>query len=131
MSLSFWPATPPLALMSAPAISAPRRICSPTAASEPLIGPATAMTISARAWAAARAAKAAAAKILPRKRMKPPPVALPPRITAECCAGLRPAFEIGGAHLCIGEQFLARSRQGDLPGLQYIAAMGEVQGVMR
>src|SRR5262249_50820505 len=55
-SLSFWPSTPPLAFKSATARSAPRRNCSPKAALLPVIGPATAMVMSARAGALATAA---------------------------------------------------------------------------
>jgi hypothetical protein len=45
-SASFLPSTPPAALMSATACSAPFFICRPNADSPPVIGPATAMEMS-------------------------------------------------------------------------------------
>src|SRR5512146_474909 len=59
-SESFWPKSPPCALTSMTAIVAPRRICSPTAASEPVIGPAMAILISACAPSAQKSARASA-----------------------------------------------------------------------
>ena len=50
VSSSCWPRTPPAALRSATAISAPRCICSPNDAYWPVIGPAVAILICA--WAA-------------------------------------------------------------------------------
>src|SRR4029077_1253566 len=46
MRLRFLPSTPPLALISATAILAPRVICSPRAAFAPVMGPTTAIAIS-------------------------------------------------------------------------------------
>src|SRR5215468_1742283 len=59
-SSSFWPLTPPAALMSATAISAPRFICSPNTASGPVIGPAAPILICANAGTAAKATVATA-----------------------------------------------------------------------
>src|SRR5207248_10972066 len=56
LSASCWPRTPPAALMSFTAISAPRFICSPKLAYCPVIGPTVATWISsAQAVEAARA----------------------------------------------------------------------------
>ncbi len=74
-STSFLPITPPLALMSATAISAPRRICSPKEAYWPVIGPAVAMVICDQA-APPKLASAAARTILRETRVfmgAPPP----------------------------------------------------------
>ena len=46
-SFSFWPSTPPAALISATACSAPAFICAPKLAYCPVIGPAVATAISA------------------------------------------------------------------------------------
>src|SRR5262249_14652892 len=64
-STSCWPRTPPAALMSLTAISAPRFICSPKAAYWPVIGPTVAILICAKAGvAAAMAATASMPKSL-------------------------------------------------------------------
>src|SRR5688572_6089142 len=59
-SSSFWPLTPPAALMSATAISAPRLSCSPNAALEPVIGPAEPILIWANTGVAISATAATA-----------------------------------------------------------------------
>jgi hypothetical protein len=60
LNTSFWPSTPPLALRSLTAISAPRCICSPNEAYCPVMGPAVLILISACAAPAERAIAAAA-----------------------------------------------------------------------
>src|SRR5262245_27766040 len=59
-SSSFWPFTPPAALISCTAISAPRFSCSPNAAFEPVIGPAEPILICANAGVAMSATAATA-----------------------------------------------------------------------
>src|SRR6185503_13630010 len=60
ISSSFWPLTPPAALMSSTAIWAPRRSCSPKAALAPVIGPAEPILICANAGVAIMAIAATA-----------------------------------------------------------------------
>src|SRR6185295_15320340 len=57
---SFWPLTPPAALISSTAMVAPRLSCSPNAAYWPVIGPADPTLICANAGVAIRATAATA-----------------------------------------------------------------------
>src|SRR5438270_3660703 len=115
--------------MSLTAISAPRSICSPSAAFEPVIGPTTAIGIFCAPAPPAPNTSAAAATTDRKKRL----MNTSPHFKAYCNTigdSVPTSFEIGGPHLGVGQELGPGATQHDSPGLHHIAAMGQPQGVM-
>src|SRR5262249_14218746 len=146
MRLSFLPSTPPLALMSATAILAPRVICSPRAAFEPVIGPTTAIAMSCALAAPAPNASAIAKMIRRAERcIRTPLQAASPhdkcsmsgrsgrthrRPARTSAHSSPPAFEIGGTHLGVSQQLATSATENDSAGLHDVTAIGEAKRVM-
>src|SRR6266851_8415864 len=137
-SSSFLPSTPPLALMSATACSAPAFSWAPKLALEPVIGPAVAILICACAGEAAKisatprqAAPASSVRFSmssPQRLIGRAGCAAGPQVMPDCevreGAGSMPALQIRRPDLRPGQQLGAGSGHGDGAVDQDVAAMG-------